>query len=172
MPILNPSAHAASLARRRLFLSAFLLCLAALPLRAQGISLLQAGTRIRVTSSRSGSDPLVGSVLRLVRDTLVMATVGGSALLTLTTSQLTRLEVSDGRDRATWGFGGALAGAAALGLGTGIALKGQDPSGLASFVGFIAGGVVGFFLGAVGGALAAPEQWRPFTPPASAPSAP
>lgn len=152
---------------RRLLSGGALLCLVALPLRAQEISLLQSGTRIRVTSTRTGDEPFVGSALRLVRDSLVMATEGGNALLTLSTANLARLEVSEGRDRAKWGFIGAWAGATALALGTAVALKSEDPSGLASFVGFIAGGVAGFFLGGVTGAIMAPEQWREFTLPRS-----
>lgn len=163
MPINHSGAIAARCLPRPLLLGAALLCLAVLPVRAQEISLLQAGTRIRVTSSRTGAEPIVGSALRLVRDTLVMATESGNALLTLPTAQLAQIEVSDGRERVKWGFTGAWVGATALAVGTAIAVKGQDQDGLAAFAGFLAGGIAGFFGGGIVGAIAAPEQWRPFT---------
>lgn len=172
MQITHPGASARLRLPWRLLSGTALLCLVALPVHAQEVSLLQAGTRIRVTSPRTGDEPFAGNVLRLVRDTLVMATEGGNALLTLPTASLARIEVSEGRDRVKWGFIGAWAGATALGLGAAVALKNEDPNGLASFVGFLAGGIAGFFIGGVGGAIMAPEQWRPLTLYRISPSAP
>lgn len=154
---------------RRVLVCLLWLAAFAVPRRAeaQQISLLQAGTRVRVTGAAAGSEPFTGTVLRLVTDTLVIATESGNALITLPASGIMKLEVSDGRDRVRWGFTGAGAGAVLLGLGSAVALKKEDPSGLASFVGLLAGGVVGGALGGVIGAIAAPEDWRSYPLPRS-----
>ena len=125
--------------------------------------LLTSGARIRVTPMQS--ERFEGIAERLTMDTLTVAISGGSVVVRYPTSQLERLEVSEGRDRVASALTagragawiGAIAGAVILGSATG-----RDSVG--PLVGFLAGGVEGAAFGAIGGALLAPERWRELSP--------
>ena len=125
--------------------------------------LLTTGTRVRVTPMQS--ERFEGTAERLTMDTLTVAISSGTVVVRYPTSQLERLEVSEGRDRGasalsagrTGAWIGAIAGAVILGSASG----GES---LGAVVGFLSGGVEGAAFGAIGGALLAPERWRELSP--------
>jgi hypothetical protein len=116
------------------------------------------GSRVRLTAPSIAEHPLVGRVAGLTVDSLLLER-GGGARLQIDSREVRALSVSAGHDR----WRGALIGAG-IGLLTGGVLGARaaghnDDTGLAAFVGFVAGVVVGTPLGAGVGALAAPERW-------------
>jgi hypothetical protein len=136
-------------------------CVVALgaPLHAQSDRFhVAVGTRVRVVAI--GNEPFTGSVLRLTSDTLAVAAGSGRALVQLPTTRLTSIEVSDGRDRLGWAVKGAGIGVLAGGILGSATLGREEPDGLARLAGFFAGGILGAGMGALVGAVAAPERWR------------
>ncbi len=122
---------------------------------------LPVGTRVRVLD-RVGGAPFIGSVQRLTTDTLGVAVAGGAVVVQLPTSRLAALEVSDGRERGAWAFRGAGIGLLAGGLLGAASMRSDstEPGDLSAIAGFFAGGVLGTGLGAVVGAIVAPERWH------------
>jgi hypothetical protein len=117
------------------------------------------GSRIRVAAPALSSDPIYGRLVVLGGDSLVM-TSAADARLRLELSTVHRVEVSEGRERLRWG---AIAGLGGLIAGMVIGGKagGQnDVNGLGALAGGVAGMIVGLPLGALGGAVFAPERWR------------
>lgn len=126
-------------------------------LRGLGVS---AGSRVRVAAPAIVPGPMVGTVAALTADSLLL-TRGAGARLQIDTRQVQALSVSAGRDRWGWALRGAGVGLLVGGVaGARLAADG-DQSGLAAFIGFLAGMVVGTPLGAGVGAAAAPERWVP-----------
>lgn len=128
---------------------------------------LPTGTRVRVLD-RSGGERFTGTILRITRDTLGLAVGGGSALVSLPTTRLASLEVSEGRERARSAWRGAGIGLVVGGLVGAVSMRGDGtPGDIGVLVGFFAGGVLGAGSGTVIGAIAAPERWRPVSLPGS-----
>ena len=128
-------------------------------LHAQGDRLaVPVGTRVRIVVGVN--EPFTGNLLRLAPDTLAVALSSGGALIQLLTSRLSSIELSEGRDRLGGSVKGAGIGVLAGGLIGGIALRRSEGPGVAALAGLFAGGILGGGMGAIVGAIVAPERWR------------
>jgi hypothetical protein len=132
----------------------------------QWLPAISAGTRVRATVQDSPRPPFVGAFGGATSDS-VRVILTGTTSLSLATSTLAHLDVSQGRERGRWAFVGGLIGAIGGGLIGGAALAGEadESFGLAPVAGFFAGIVIGAPMGAVLGAVFAPERWTRYPNP-------
>lgn len=120
---------------------------------------ITSGEPVRVTAPSVAAAPIRGAFLSGERDTIRVATAGGSLIVGVPFSAVERLEVSRGRDRKRWAVIGAGAGGVA-GLLLG-ALSASGSSGSLDQSWAPLGGLIfGIPVGAVVGAIVAPERWR------------
>ena len=111
-----------TLGRSVWFVAAFATVARGVSLQAQNALSLEPGSRIRVTPS-GGSGPLVGTVVALVRDTLMLRPVKRSDTVVVVLSELKRLERSTGpRPHPLQGAGIGLL------VGLGVAVIGERQS--------------------------------------------
>lgn len=120
---------------------------------------LGSGERVRVTAPELAAAPIRGTFLSAERDTIRMATAGGSLIVGVPYASVQRLEVSRGRDRVRWALMGAGAGAIAGMLIGAMSASGGSGSINESWAP-LGGLVAGIPIGAVVGAVLAPERWR------------
>lgn len=117
-----------------------------------------AGSTVRVTAPSVLPDRMTGSFISSARDTLRVAGRSGNLHYALPYSAVERLEVSGGRQRMKWMWIGMATGAIAGPLIGGMT-AGDDTQDAEAW-GRLGGLLVGLPVGAVGGALLAPERWR------------
>ena len=132
------------------------------PLHAQQLSYPPAGARVRVTLRPPQHDqPIVGTLARLGRDSIVVRSVDAGSLA-YPTSRVRWLEVSRGR-RGHALLGGVMGGigGAAIGIGLAAAACGDGCVG-ATTLGLVPVGttLVGAALGALTGSLIHSERWE------------
>ena len=123
---------------------------------------------MKVFPAMTGAEPVIGEVVKLAYDTLVIVPKGNGSAQTFYSSDLRKIEVSQGT-RSEWLRGGWIG--AASGSVAGVILgavscnepKGflscSSPSGAALVLGVL-GGAVGFGMGAGVGALIKTERWE------------
>ncbi|HEU5174020.1 MAG TPA: hypothetical protein VFT96_04625 [Gemmatimonadaceae bacterium] len=120
---------------------------------------LVSGERVRVTAPEVTAAPIRGTFLSAERDTIRVATTGGNLIVGVPYSAVQRLEVSRGRNRVRWALMGAGAGAVA-----GMLLGAMSASGGSGSINEswapLGGLLAGIPIGAVVGAILAPERWR------------
>ena len=135
------------------------------PVRAQGVSPLEPGTRVRVFSPSIGRDGLIGNLLAVADDTLSIRPENRADTVRLVRSELTRLEQSTGRHSHALRFAGIglLVGAA----GGAITSKASGDDKKIWWGGYsprqdaVAMGIVGFIVGGVIGGNFPTEDWAP-----------
>lgn len=120
---------------------------------------LGSGEHVRITAPELAAAPIRGAFLSAERDTIRVATAGGSLILGVPYSAVQRFEVSRGRARMRWAMMGAGAGAIAGMLLGAMSASGGSGS-LDESWAPLGGLVAGIPIGAVVGALVAPERWR------------
>jgi len=125
---------------------------------AQWAGPLGAGTRVRVTAPSIVPEPVTGVFLSAERDSIRMTAHEGGFRMAIPMATVQQLEVSDGRARGRWARWGALAGAIGGTLIGGSGGSGTDHA--ADDWGRVGGLLLGAPLGAVAGAVLAPERWR------------
>jgi hypothetical protein len=161
--------------KHSLFHAVVLLACACAPAAAQGAPSpdlrglgVSAGSRVRLVAPMVTPAPMVGTVAALTADSLLLSR-GGGARLQIDTREVRALAVSAGHSRFAWALRGAAVGLLVGGIVGAKAAGAGDETGLAAFVGFLGGIVVGTPLGAGIGAAAAPERWTPvrLPPPGS-----
>lgn len=118
-----------------------------------------AGSTVRVTAPSVLPARMTGSFISSARDTLRMAGRSGNLHYALPFSAVERLEVSSGRQRMKWMWIG-LATGAIVGPLLGGVLADDGNTQDAEAWGRLGGLLVGVPVGAIGGALLAPERWR------------
>lgn len=132
------------------------------------------GARVRVSAPALGQGAVIGGYGGLDADSLSLMPARTGSLVRIPLSQISRLELSDGRNRA----GGAAVGAL---LGFGVSVAGgflclavcPTPSGGGANLAPVGGLFLGIFVGVpvggvLGGTVFAPERWRPIPVPAEA----
>jgi hypothetical protein len=136
---------------------------------------VQAGARVRVVSSRIGSDPATGRVVAATSDTLVFSRAAGDVQLSIPTETILKLQVAQGTH--TRKAKGMLAGFL-IGAGTGALLGAAsykkdncpelcifpDSRGFDATIGGAFVGVVGSVVGLIVGAHAV-DTWVPVALP-------
>ena len=137
--------------------AALLLAVTDLAGQAPGVAGIEAGTRVRVTST--GPDRRVtGDVAFADADSVVLATEYGRSVVS--TASIRQVEVSDGRDWLKGGLKGAATGALGVGAVFGglVLLQGGDAgwTGLGAAVGAVLGAPAGFVIGGLTGS----ERWK------------
>lgn len=118
-----------------------------------------AGSTVRVTAPSVLPERVKGSFRSAAGDTLRIAGSGGSLHFAIPFAAVKRLEVSEGRQRMKWMWLGMAAGAVvgtAIGGVVGDDGRTQDSAAWGRLGGFL----VGVPVGAVAGAVLAPERWR------------
>ena len=134
---------------------------------------IPAGARVRVSTPALSQRAVTGRYDGLEGDSLSLMLAPPGSLLRIPVSEVTRLELSDGRSRGRGAAVGAL-----IGFGAGVAggflclaLCPTAPgsgANLAPVGGLFLGLVVGVPVGGVlGGTVFAPERWRPIPVPAA-----
>jgi hypothetical protein len=131
------------------------------------------GALIRVSAPMLGQRPVKGQYSGLIADSLSFMPVRTSELAQIPLSQVLRLEVSDGPNRAAGAVLGAITGFAGFVAGGFLCLvacltSADDGANLAPLGGLIFGVVLGLPVGAaLGGTVFAPHSWRQVPVPAN-----
>jgi hypothetical protein len=122
---------------------------------------IPAGSRLRVFAPALGEHGTIGQFAGFESESLSLLQGPSQTTLQLPLASITRLEVSEGHHRGRWAGMGALiglGGSVALGV---VCLTVCD-DGAFAVIGFsFFGLVVAAPVGAVVGAVVAPERWRP-----------
>lgn len=115
------------------------------------------GSRVRVANAGE-PEPVLGRVIAFGGDSLLLGSTSGRARARLPLGDLTRIDVSDGRDRWASAYRAGVLGAL-LGTAYGVLTLGkEDPTG--GLVSALAGAIVIAPIGAGVGAILAPERWH------------
>jgi hypothetical protein len=150
----------------RLFLLSLGLSAAAVaPLAAQSDledEVVELGMRVRVTAAPMEWVPITGQLVGLTPDSLLVLHPRRPRSVSVSTSDLSTLEISLGRARSRWSTVGAGAGAVAGIVLTRAVVETEpdDPVGVHGTPDGIAYTMSGLVAGAVVGWLLAPERWR------------
>ncbi len=133
---------------------------------AQDTTLVSQGARVKVFPAMTGAEPVIGEVVKLAYDTLVIVPKGNGLAQTFYSSDLRKIEVSQGKG-GTYTVIGFLGGVA-VGIGLGLAacsgdecdFNGGDLTALAiiSYAGL--GGLVGAGVGALIDLVIIGERWK------------
>jgi hypothetical protein len=136
-------------------------------LSASDTTFVHQGAWVKVFPAMAGAEPLIGEVVKLAYDTLVIVPKGNGSAQTFYSSDLRKIEVSQGT-KSEWlrgGWIGAASGSVAGALIGAVScndpkrwLSCSNPGGAALILGAL-GGAVGFGMGAGVGALIKTERW-------------
>ena len=145
---------------------------ASAPVSAQAIPRLDSATRVRVTAPARGLRDQLALVVGQRADTLWVDRLPEREITSLSTYQVTRLEVSNGRGgHALRGAGFGLLAGATLGAGLGYAFPTRKEAcffcGDRSWdagAGALTGALIGVVAGTIVGAHYGPEQWQLLVP--------
>ncbi|MBA3890243.1 MAG: hypothetical protein H0X64_06910 [Gemmatimonadaceae bacterium] len=118
-----------------------------------------AGSTVRVTAPSVLPERMTGTFISAFGDTIRVAGRGGNLHFALPFPAVQRLEVSSGRERMKWMWIGAGAGAIIGPVVGGIMAKGGNTQDAEAW-GRLGGLVIGAPIGAIAGAVLAPERWR------------
>jgi hypothetical protein len=146
------------------------------------VAVVDAGSRVRIASPVFGPKKQVGTVVSMTRDTLVLRQGASLTTLSLSTSDITGLEVSKGtysrkRKGALWGLLIGSSAGAAFGylsyqkpkcndpqniFGCNFYILGPDSKGSDAAIGGILGGILGTVTGTLVG-MGRRDAWAPAT---------
>ena len=145
------------------------------------VAVVEAGSRVRITAPVFGKKKEVGTVVSVMRDTLVIRQGAATTSRSLATLEITALEVSKGTytrkaKGALWGLLIGAGAGAAIGyvsykepkcsdpsiFGCNFSILGPDSKGSNAVFGAIAGGILGPIAGALWG-MRRTDRWVPAT---------
>lgn len=132
------------------------------------------GARVRVSAPALSQRAVIGRYDGLNADTVLLMSARTDSLMRIPSSLITRLELSDGRNRGRGAAAGALVGLGASVAGGFLCLalcptRPGSGANLAPVGGLFLGIFVGLPVGGVlGGTVFAPERWRRIPAPAEA----
>ncbi len=139
-----------------------LLLACASALSAQDTTLVSQGARVKVFPAMTGAEPVIGEVVKLAYDTLVIMPKGNGLAQTFYSSDLRKIEVSQGKGKTYQVIG--FLGGVAVGAGLGLASCSGDECGdltalaIISYAGL--GGLVGVGVGALIDLVIIGERWK------------
>lgn len=155
--------------------STALLLAVASALSASDTTFVHQGSRVNVYPATQGTNPVIGTVVDVALDTMIVLSEG-EEVLTYHSSDLSKIEVSEGEKKKT--FLGLWAGAG-VGLATGLIMCGADEANCETWSGtgdataavLLLTTVLGGGVGALVGSFIKTERWEEAAFPAPPPIA-
>lgn len=116
------------------------------------------GSRVRVAVDSPAVSRLTGEYRGFARDAIHL-TLRDHGAMAIPVRRVIYLDASGGRDRLRYSLKWGLYGAAAGALAGALIGESEDPGGAEGLAGFLGGAIAGLPIGAIAGAIWAPERW-------------